>query len=292
MINSGGGQKSLSSLQNRGLSGMSQRIRIMTLPHWADGAAWRWTLQHDLSTHALIWITRGQGRGIIEGRRCGIGVHNALALPAGALHALDLAPQSYGLMVLIPTGSPILMPDEPQHLRIRDAQAQAELSGILDALNREQTANRVFADEAMVAQGHLLTVWLRRAMIAQDAPADGPTAAAHLVSAFSALVARDFRTGRPMADYAKALGVTPTHLTRCCRACCGLTAADILTERTVHAAREALEFGTQPIQNIASQLGFNSAAYFSRFILQNTGHTPSELRKNSGKKAVQMRQAR
>lgn len=227
----------------------------------------------------MIWLTRGQGLAIIEGQRRGVGVHNALALPAGTLHALDLGKQAYGMLTLIPPGGPILMPDEPQHLRIRDAQSHAELSSLLDALQREQTEDRDFADEAMTAQAHLLTVWLRRAMIAQELPDEKPSAADQLVRAFSALVARDFRNGRPMADYAQSLGVTPTHLTRCCRHCCGLTAADILTQRTVHAAREALEFGTQPIQNIASQLGFNSAAYFSRFILQNTGHTPSDLRK-------------
>lgn len=258
---------------------MSQPIRILTLANWADGAAWRWELQHSLDAHALIWITRGQGLGIIEGRRRGIGVHNALALPANTLHSLDLGKQAYGLMTLIPAGGPILMPDEPQHLRIRDAQAQVELSSLLEALQREQTGARDFADEAMTAQAHLLTVWLRRAMIAQDPPPSDPTAAETLLRAFSALVARDFRSGKPMADYARALGVTPTHLTRCSRQCCGLTAADILTQRTVHAARELLENGTQPIQNIASQLGFNSAAYFSRFILQNTGFSPSALRK-------------
>ncbi len=259
---------------------MSHPIRIMTLANWADGAAWRWELQHSLEAHALIWITRGQGLGIIEGRRRGIGVHNALALPAHTLHALELGKQAFGFITLIPTGTPILMPDEPQHMRVRDAQEQAELSGILEALQREQGGGRDFADEAMIAQAHLLTVWLRRAMIDQDPPPGKPTAAETLLSAFSALVARDFRSGKPMADYAAALGVTPTHLTRCSRQCCGLTAADILTERTVHAARELLEYGTQPIQNIAAQLGFNSAAYFSRFILQNTGHTPSALRKN------------
>jgi AraC family transcriptional activator of pobA len=30
--------------------------------------------------------------------------------------------------------------------------------------------------------------------------------------------------------------------------------------------------------DIAASLGFGSAAYFSRFILHHTGHTPSQLR--------------
>ena len=265
---------------------MPHRIRIHTLTQWADGANWRWELQHSLETHALIWITRGQGLCTIEGRRRGVGVHNAFALPAKSLFSFDLGKQVFGLITLIPASSPILMPDEPQHLRIRDAQAQAELTAILDALQREQNSTRHFADEAMQAHAHLLTVWLRRAMIAHDALPQKPNAAENLVRAFCALIERDYQTGKPMADYARALGVTPTHLTRCCRQCCGLTAADMLTERTVYAARDFLENGKDPIQNIASRLGFNSAAYFSRFILQNTGQTPSGLRKSKQRKPV------
>ncbi|MFD1159448.1 helix-turn-helix domain-containing protein [Roseovarius aestuarii] len=265
---------------------MSHPIRILTLAQWADGSNWRWELQHSLETHALIWITRGQGLCTIEGRRRGVGVHNAFAIPAKALFSFDLGKQIFGLITLIPARSPILMPDEPQHLRIRDAQAQAELTSILDALQREQINARTFSDEAMTAHAHLLTIWLRRAMIAQGAQEDKTSAAENLLKAFTALIERDFRTNKPMADYARTLGVTPTHLTRCCRQCCGLTAAAMLTERTVHAARDLLEESNIPIQNIASRLGFNSAAYFSRFILQNTGQTPSALRKRKSRKTL------
>jgi hypothetical protein len=57
------------------------------------------------------------------------------------------------------------LPEEPQHLRIRDVQAQAEIATILDVMQREQTANRPFADTAMRAQAMLMSVWLRRQMM-------------------------------------------------------------------------------------------------------------------------------
>ena len=43
---------------------------------------------------------------------------------------------------------------------------------------------------------------------------------------YSALIERDYKSGRAMAVYARALGVTPTHLTRVSRQASGLTAAD------------------------------------------------------------------
>lgn len=275
-------------LKTQDVRGMSSSIRIQTLAQWADGAAWRWSLQHSLEAHALIWVTRGQGLCTIEGLRRGFGVHNAFALPAKTLFSLDLGKSGYGLITLIPPGGNILMPDEPQHLRIRDAAAQAELAGLLDVMQREQSNRRAFSDEALTAQAHLLTVWIRRAMIAQDAPDERVSAAAHLMRAFSALVERDYRLGKPMADYAAALGVTPTHLTRTCKQTCGMTAADMVTQRVVHAARDMLEGGTIPIQTIAADLGFNSAGYFTRFIQQHTGNTPSSLRKARAAQPPQM----
>ncbi len=236
---------------------------------------------HSLQTHAFIWITRGQGICTIEGLRSGVGVHNAFAIPARTLFSFDLGKQGFGLITLIPAQSPVLMPDDPHHLRIRDAQQQAELTTILDALQREQNNNRPFVDEAMQAQAQLLTVWLRRALISQEDPPVKKSAATQLVQAYSALLERDFRSDRPMADYARKLGVTPTHLTRTCRKTAGLSAADMLTQRTLHAACDMLVGGTMPVQQIAATLGFNSAAYFSRFILKHCGQSPSALRKSA-----------
>ncbi|RKF15455.1 AraC family transcriptional regulator [Roseovarius spongiae] len=254
----------------------------MTLAQWSRGAAWRLGLLHSIGAHALVWVTRGQARATVDGIRRGVGVHNALAIPAGTLFSLDLGAQSFGLVCLIPPGGPALMPDETHHLRVREVHAQLELTALMDAMQRESTERRDFSDEALGAHAALMTVWLRRAMILHETPATA-TAGQRLVSAYAAMVARDFHTPMLMADYARDLGVTPTHLTRSCRQCSGLTAADFLTQRSLHAAREMIEDGGDSIRHVAVQLGFNSAAYFSRFILHHTGETPSTLRKQAQK---------
>lgn len=252
--------------------------QLLTLAQWTRGTPWRLALPHSQPCHALIWITRGQARATVSGLRRGVGAHNALTVPAGTLFSLDVAPACYGQVCLVPPGGPVLMPDHPEHLRIREVQAQAELTSLLESMGRESAQGRPFADEAALALAIMITVWLRRALIGQDA-APRPTAAQRLVMAYAALVEQNHATGRPMAAHARDLGVTPTHLTRSCKACCGLTAADLLTQRTLHAAREMLEDGTDAIRHVAAQLGFGSAAYFSRFVTQHTGKTPSALRK-------------
>jgi len=251
--------------------------RIKTVAQWTGGTDWRLSLLHSSADHAFVWITRGQGIAVIGGVRRGVGVHNALAIPAGTVFALDLGKTGFGVVCLIPAGGSVLMPDTPQHLRIRDVAGQNELTALLEAMQREQTAAGHFMDEALDAQATLLSVWLRRAMISH--PDDKrPKAAERLVTAYAALVERDYASGRSMADHARTLGVTPTHLTRVCKAVSGRPAADILTERSLHAARDLLESAERPIGQIAASLGFGSAAYFSRFILHHTGQSPSALR--------------
>ena len=250
---------------------------VMTLVQWARGQSWRLALQHSCPRHALVWMTRGQGITVVEGQRRGIGVHNALVLPAGSIFSLDTGTSGYGMVCEMPMQEATPMPDRPQHLRMRDVMGQTELTAIFEAMTREQNDARPFFEEAVDAQAALMGIWLRRAMQARPEP-PAPGAAERLVCAYAALVERDHASSRTMADHARTLGVTPTHLTRVCRRLSGLSAAELLTERSLHAARDRIEATDLPMARIAADLGFGSAAYFSRFILHHTGKTPSELR--------------
>ncbi len=251
----------------------------MTIAAWADGRPWSVELQHSRDYHTLIWQTRGQTRSVIEGLRRGIGAHNVLVIPAGTMFSIEMSRQSFGQVCLIPTGTSLLMPDAPLLLSIQDVRNQAELTGILEAMLREQSQTSPFEDEALSAHGALLTIWLRRAMLRHASPPNRQTAAQKLMRAFAALAERDHASGRPMADYAKTLGVTPTHLSRVCKQATGLTAADVLVQRCLHAARSLLEDSDRAITQIAAELGFTSGAYFSRFVQHHTGASPSALRK-------------
>lgn len=256
-------------------------IRIGTIAQMARGTPWRLEHLHSHDHDMLLWITRGQGRMVLQGLRSGIGTHNAVFIPAGTLLAVDLGKQGFGLAIHLPDQPELGLPEEPQHLRIRDVQAQAEIATILDVMQREQTANRPFADTAMRAQAMLMSVWLRRQMM--EHTDDGPRvpAAHRLVQAYCALVARDYASPKLMGDYAMELGVTPTHLTRSCRDASGMTAADILTQRSLYAARELIETTDRPLQDIGQSLNFSSPAYFSRFVQHHTGQSPSMLRRSA-----------
>lgn len=253
------------------------RPRSLTLAQMSRGAQWRLDLAHPAETTMMIWVTKGQGRATIRGIRRGIGIHNLLFVPRGCLMSLWPGPQGFGQVVMLPSEAGLGLPAEPVHLRIRDVGAQAEFTSLLEAMQREQQHSRPYQDEALTAHAQLMSIWMRRHMgVDDDMPSSG--ASARLVRAYAALIERDLTRAQGVADYAAALGVTPTHLTRACREAAGCTAANLLTQARLHAARSLLARGDIAVQDVADHLGFSSAAYFTRFIQRHTGKTPSALK--------------
>lgn len=254
-------------------------LTIQTLAQLAGGEDWRVGLAHDQPYHSLFWFTRGQGRILLDGRRRGLGPHNAVFIPAGALFSVELGRQSLGQVVSVPVGTPLRLPDMPWHLRVLDSQVQSELSAFIEAAQREQSVQRPLFQDAMEAHVSLISVWLRRQITLEEHVPQKRSAGERLSREFVRLVSQNYTRGASLSFYAKEMGVTPTHLTRVVKLATGKTAAELLSERVVHAARTLLEETNHPARNIAQHLGFGSAAYFTRFVQQHTGQSPSKLRK-------------
>lgn len=259
-------------------------IQLHSVAQLAPDGGWQTELVHDRPYSVLIWLTRGQGVALLDGARHGIGLHNAIFIPARQLFSLELGRQVFGQVVVLPDSTDLVLPQKVHHLRIRDAASQTELATMLDAMGREQSTRRPMSQSATDAYARLVLIWLHRHLSDETIPPTKEPAAQTLVRKFCDLVVRDFATGASMADYALALNVTPTHLTRVCRAQCGKTAATILTERQLHAARTLLIATDAPVQDIAQHLGFGSAAYFTRFIQNHTKQSPSSLRRAARQK--------
>ena len=255
-------------------------ISVQTITQLARGEDWRLTLAHQSSQHHLLWITRGQGRALLDGLRRGVGTHTALFVPAETLFALELGRQGSGLVVSFPQGGPHPLPQIPRLLRIADAQAQVELTGLIEAAQQEIRADRPLMEEALTARAALLSVWLRREILKDQHVPDRRNAAGRLSKKFAELLCQGPPGGVPVADYAGILDVTPTHLARAVKSATGKTAADLATERLVYIARDLLAGTDEPAQSISRHLGFKSAAYFTRFMQQHTGQPPSRLRGN------------
>lgn len=264
-------------------------VRLVPLAHLAAGGRWRVEAMRSLREPLLLWFTAGQGRITMAGTTRGYGTHNAIFIPAGTMHGFEMAGRVHGTALYFGRDADLKLPETPQHLRVRETAPQKELTWLLDNLQRELDGARTARERAAHHYLGLLSVWLDRQIEAARNAGTGPTApdaARRLAARYTALIEREFRTGMDVADFAAALGVTPTHLTRACKAACGRTAHDLIQDRLLFEARRLLAETSVPVKDVARQLGYRSAAYFTRAFQHRTGQTPTVFRRSQTRRVV------
>lgn len=79
-------------------------------------------------------------------------------------------------------------------------------------------------------------------------------------------------------DIAKAVGLSPYHLSRLFKTHTGLTMGEYLIRERVEAAKQLLAATDRPIPQIASLLRFCDQSYFTMVFRKQTGQTPGEYR--------------
>ncbi len=253
-------------------------------------ARWRTEAMRAHANPRLIYITRGQGRITVAGLTSGYGPNNLVYVPANTMYGYEAGATVHGLMISVPLVLAPDWPEAPVHLRLRDVGSQKDIAHFIDNLERElKLAVGLDADaaarHARAARHHLGLLALAFEQVTESRPNEAAdlrsqSMPARISAAFTDLVERDFRKSQGVAGYARALGITPTHLTRCCKQTCGKSALAILNERLLYEARLMLRGSGAPIKSIASTLGYTSAAYFTRSFQSATGQTPSAFRRS------------
>jgi AraC family transcriptional activator of pobA len=214
----------------------------------------------------------------------------AWMIAPGAIHGYVYEPSSAGHLVTIPTamleGFVSPLPDVERRLRQpiivraghgRDRELD-ELRHLFGMLAREFQNRRPGRMEALQAHAVLLGLWFARHDIPTDRNLGQRGSGDALVQRFRKQLERRYRAHWTVADYAAALGVTPNHLSRRCRAATGLSALDLVHERLMLEARRLLAYTAAPVAEVAHQLGFDDPAYFSRLFTRRCGQPPSGYR--------------
>lgn len=256
--------------------------RIVPIPRLAAGGRWRVEAMRSLREPVLLWFTQGQGRITLSGVTRGYGAHNAVFIPARTLYGFEMVGRVFGNAVFFGHEPQVSLPGAPLHLRVREVAPQNELNAILENTQRELTEHRPGSERAVQYHLGLLGVWLERQAtlraVADASATSRPDAARRLTERYARLLERDFSSGMNVADFAAALNVTPTHLSRACKASCGRPAHALLQDRVLFEARKLLADTGLPIKDVARQLGFASPAYFTRAFQAQVGKTPSAFR--------------
>jgi AraC family transcriptional regulator, transcriptional activator of pobA len=257
----------------------ASQLRLIAIPRLAAGGRWRVEAMRAFSEPCLLWFTKGQGRITIGGVTRGYTAHNVIFIPPGVMHGFEVSPAVFGTAVFFGRDCDVTLPKTAQHLRIREVHAQQELNVTLDMILREMDSDSPAHERATRHYLGLLGVWLERQVAKGASEVTKPDAARKLVTRYTALLERNYRSGMGIAEFAAALGVTPTHLTRCCKQAGGRAAHTLLQDRRLFEARRLLLETKLPVASIGETLGFNSPAYFTRAFQHQTGLSPTAFRR-------------
>lgn len=258
-------------------------VRFISLQTLARRGRWRTEAMRAHDSPVLIWFTRGQGRITMAGQTRGYGGHTLAVIPANVMYGFEATPATLGAMLILERADATALPDTPRIARILDHAVQADLTDLLERLAREHSSPSPDSTTAVRALSDLVLVWVNRQLAGTPTPDKAPTASERLAAAFTALLEEKFSTGTRVADYARVLGITPTHLSRACRDASGRSASDLLQDRVFFEARRLLLDTDLPIREIAARLGFRSSAYFTRAFGKATGQTPTAFRNQAAR---------
>ena len=102
------------------------------------------------------------------------------------------------------------------------------------------------------------------------------------VDKFCAAVEDHYQDKYSIADYSGLVGVSASHLTRLCRKFLGMSPQLLIRHRRLLEAKRLLKYTRLSVQEVASNLGFEDAAYFCRTFKKNNGVTPVKFRQQMG----------
>lgn len=237
--------------------------------------------RHD-RLHQLLLLRRGGGMTRLDDAEQPLAPASLVNVPPGTVHAFAFEPGTDGLVVTLADAMlDELLARDPEVRRTLArgwvGRADAAVDEVMVQLGQEY-AGRSPA-RALVLRGLGATLLGRAARVgARIDPARQNMAESHLLQRFEALLEAHFREHWRVADYARALAVTPAHLSRVVRGATGEPASRLIDARVIREARRQLAFTNLAVTSIAYTLGFADPALFSRVFTRVAGCPPRAFR--------------
>ncbi|MBK3665409.1 helix-turn-helix domain-containing protein [Bradyrhizobium diazoefficiens] len=242
---------------------------------------WTLAVHRHARLHQVLLIERGGGEATLDGRVVPLKPMQIVNVPVGDVHGFRFEPGTQGWVLTIAAEilDEVLLPAEG----LRGALSR---SAVLRGTPQiRATMKQIFAEHAArdFGRAHVLRALsaamiglVARALTSESGTSNSPES--NLFRRFEALLEQHHLERWTVANYAKALAITPTHLNRVTRAATGDTASHLILNRLIREARRNLVYTNLPVSAIAYALGFEDPAYFSRVYAAATGLSPRAFR--------------
>ena len=262
-------------------------------------APYNWLIhphRHD-SFIQVLYLTEGHVDVQIEHAMQTLHAPCVMLIPAGHVHGFRFSKDTQGPVVTamqkpLESAAALMMPALLETIRTprllslhADMRYIDQLMPLFLALQHESRTPA----EGQVAAGTslLLALLVQVHRISQLSQlADSTNTATHYsisrkaqqIEKFRNLLDKHFRTEHSLQAYADLVGVSVGQLSRLCREVLGKSSLQVMNDRLIQEAQRELLYTSLPIKQLASELGFDDDAYFSRFFRKHTGVNPKAYR--------------
>lgn len=246
----------------------------------AAGLDWTIGAHRHLHLHQIFLLTSGTVDLRLDGEPNRVAPPAVINIPRGTVHAFTFSAGTEGFVVTLPA-------DDFPDLFAASSETAVDLARVF-VLNadpalcqRFQAVSAAFAGNSVVrrtlVRGEVAALIAQVVERAQEIHGDRVPVDPR-IQRFTAMV-RDQVTRRfSLHDMAKALALSPRHLSRLCKAETGMSAQRYFEAQKMREACRLLVYTRMSAQQIAYQLGFDDPSYFSRVFLRNLHFSPNAYR--------------
>ncbi|TCW12946.1 AraC family transcriptional activator of pobA [Raoultella sp. BIGb0138] len=235
----------------------------------------------------LLYLHKGRAEIEIEGTTRVMTESCIQVVPALCIHGFRFSPGTEGYVLSL--ALPLLSRFENQFGRQLDVLSQAQcvavkrsrghIRALFTALCEEYCEDRDAREMMLHSLSGTLLVWLNRQCLPSTPAAEGKAERKRSVMRhFSRLIESHYREHLPLAEYARQVGLSATHLNYLCREFYGCSALGVLHQRLMLEARRNLQYTTMTVTQLSDYLGFSDVTYFSRFFRRYSGMSPKAFR--------------
>jgi AraC family transcriptional activator of pobA len=243
---------------------------------------WELAPHRHVRLHQLLLLRSGSGTLHLEGLASALAAMSLVNVPPGAVHAFAFERGTRGWVATLADDlvEQLLGPAGEERRVLAEAgvlAADSSLAMLMAQISAEFEGRA--PSRGLVLQG-LCAVLLGQAAraAARAAPPPRDTPGSALLRRFETLLETRLLQHRSVADCARALAVTPTHLSRVLRAANGQPASRLIEARLMREARRQLAYTGLQVSSIAYTLGFADPAHFSRVFSRVEGLSPRAFR--------------
>ncbi|HEV7321230.1 MAG TPA: helix-turn-helix domain-containing protein [Ensifer sp.] len=240
--------------------------------------------KHDQMGQVTFWLSGG-GTYFIDDKPLDFSAPAASFVPSGVVHGFSVDPETSDAIVVSVADGALLSIREHTTLPLdRSTMIRGEsgdrgwrrLAELLDIIADEYAGGAAGSQQMLASL--VAAVLTQIARLASAAPAGQPTQAL-LATQLRRLVDRHFREKWSVGHYTDALATTPHLIAKASREAFGMQVKELINERRLLEAKRLLLFTVRPLEDIAYEIGFADAAYFSRFFRLRVGEAPSDWRR-------------